>query len=228
MPRKTQSIKQTDQKGDKAWLRKSKPYSYAVNSRIKNKTFLIVCEGQTEELYFKSFPVLTATIRSVKTGSSNMALINAVDRHRRAGSYDEVWCVFDFDRDPMVQGQAADFNRAIKAAKELGYHCAYSNDAFELWFVLHFQYLDQQQHRQFFYDALSERWGINYSREGKSLSFARTIYAKLSSDTIANQESAITRGQRLLAMHEGKPCHLQNPVTTVFQLVERLIEHCRK
>jgi hypothetical protein len=228
MPRKTQSIKKTDQKGDKAWLRKPKPYSYAVNPRTRNKTFLVVCEGQTEELYFKSFPVLTATIRSVKTGSSNMALVNAVDKHRQAGSYDEVWCVFDFDRDPLIKGQAADFNRAIKTATDLGYHCAYSNDAFELWFVLHFQFLDQQQHREFFYAALSDRWGINYSREGKSLAFARAIYHKLATDANASQQSAIVSGRRLLAMHKGKPCHLQNPVTTVFQLVERLNEHCRK
>ena len=228
MPRKTKAIKKTDQKGDKPWLRKPKPYSYSINSRAKNRTFLIVCEGQTEELYFKSFPVLTATIRSVNASSSNTALVSAVDKHRRAGSYDEVWCVFDFDRDPMIQGQAEDFNKAIKTAMELGYNCAYSNDAFELWFVLHFQFLDQQQHRQFFYEVLSDRWGINYSREGKVAAFSKTIYTRLAADAAASQQSAITRAQRLLALHDGKPCHLQNPVTTVFQLVERLNEHCRK
>jgi hypothetical protein len=228
MPRKTKAIKKTDQKGDKAWLKKSKPYAYAVNSRTRNRTFLIVCEGQTEELYFKSFPVLTAKVQSVNAGSSNMALVNAVDNYRRSGTYDEVWCVFDYDKDPMIQGQAEDFNRAISTAADRGYHCAYSNDAFELWFVLHFQYLDQQQHRRFFYDVLGDRWGINYSREGKALAFSKTIYTRLSSDGDASQESAITRAQRLLAMHDGKPCHLQNPVTTVFQLVEQLNKHCRK
>jgi hypothetical protein len=228
MPRKTHSIKHTDQKADKAWLRKSKPYAYSVNSRIKNKTFLIVCEGQTEEVYFRSFPVLTATVQSVKTGSSNMALVDSVERFRKAGSYDEVWCVFDFDINLMINGQAQDFNNAIKIAKERGYHCAYSNDAFELWFVLHYQYLDQQQHRQFFYQVLSNHWSINYSREGKSIAFSKTIYRLLSSDSKASQTAAIANARRLLALHEGKPCHLQNPVTTVYQLVEQLNEHCRK
>jgi hypothetical protein len=228
MPRKSRSIKITDQKGDKPWLRKPMPHAYAVNSRIKNKTFLIVCEGQTEEVYFKSFPVLTATIQSVQTGSSNMALVDAADHYRRMGSYDEVWCVFDFDVDLMIQGQGEDFNRAIRKAMERGYNCAYSNDAFELWFVLHYQYLDQQQHRQFFYQLLSNHWGINYSREGKTYAFSKTIYRLLSSDPKSSQQTAIANARRLLALHDGKPCHLQNPVTTVFLLVERLNEHCRK
>lgn len=228
MPRKTKAIKKTDQKGDKPWLRRSKPYVYAVNSRERNRTFLIVCEGQTEEHYFKSFPVLTARIQSVNTGSSKMTLVNAVDNYRRTGAYDEVWCVFDFDIDPLIQTQAEDFNQAIKTAADHGYHSAYSNDAFELWFVLHFQYLDQEQHRRFFYEVLGDRWGINYSKEGKASAFSKTIYARLASDPNASQASAITRAQRLLAMHDGKPCHLQNPVTTVFKLVERLNQHCRK
>lgn len=227
MPGKSHSIKITDQKAYKPWLRKSRPHAYAVNSRTKNKTFLIVCEGQTEELYFKSFPVLTATIQTVKTGSSNMTLVDAVEQYRRAGSYDEVWCVFDFDTNPMIQRQGEEFNRAIRKAQDRGYHCAYSNDAFELWFVLHYRYLDQQQHRDYFYEVLSGIWKINYTKEGKTLRFAKNIYRLLSEDTKASQQAAIANSHRLLVLHDGKPCHLQNPVTTVFQLVERLNEHCR-
>jgi hypothetical protein len=157
-----------------------------------------------------------------------MALVDAVKRFQKAGSYDEVWCVFDFDINLMISGQAQDFNNAIKVAKERGYHCAYSNDAFELWFVLHYQYIDQQQQRDFFYQVLSSRWGINYTRDGKSLAFTKSLYNRLLSDGNASQQAAIASSRRLLKIHEDKPYHLQNPVTTVFQLVERLNEHCRK
>lgn len=68
----------------------------------------------------------------------------------------------------MIDGQNEDFNRAIRKARDLGYHCAYSNDAFELWFVLHYQYLDQQQHRNFYYQLLGKKWNTNYTKEGKS------------------------------------------------------------
>src|ERR1700674_702163 len=113
MPRHSRSVKASDLKGNKPWLRKVTPHAYAVNSRNKNRSFLIVCEGQTEELYFKSFPVLTATVKPIHEGTTKMALVDAIVRYTRGESYDEVWCVFDFDIDPLINGQAEDFNRAV-------------------------------------------------------------------------------------------------------------------
>jgi len=205
MPRRTQSIKISDKKGEKPWLRRTKPYAYAVDSRLKNRTFLIVCEGQTEEQYFRSFPVLTATIKPMHTGSSKTALVDAVAKYSRGESYDEIWCVFDFDVDPSKTGQSEDYNRAIQKAAQLGYRCAYSNDAIELWFVLHYQLVEQQQHRDFYCQMLGKKWGINYVKEGKSLRFTARLYKLLQEDGQASQLKA-----------------------TVFQLVERLNEHCRK
>jgi hypothetical protein len=228
MPRKSRAIKTSDLKGGKPWLRKAGIHQYAVNSRTRNKTFLIVCEGQTEEFYFNSFPVLTATVRSVRTGSSKTALVEAVEPYRRTGSYDEIWCVFDYDHDPLTKGQSEDFNRAIQLAGNKGYHCAYSNDCFELWFVLHYQYVDQKLLREYFCEMLGLHWKLNYEKEGKRLAFARTIYRLLVEDPKASQQQAIERAHKLLMMHEGKPFHLQNPITTVFQLVEQLNLHCRK
>jgi hypothetical protein len=228
MPKRTRATKTSDEKGNKPWLRRSKPYAYALNSRAKNRSFLIVCEGQTEEQYFNSFPVLAATVKPIHAGSSKTVLVDAVKKYMRGQSYDEVWCVFDLDFDPGIPGQVEDFNRAIRRARELSYHCAYSNDSFELWFVLHYQYLDQQQHRDFYCELLSRRWDMNYTREGKVLRFARGIYTLLQEDREADQQKAIDHARKLLASHETKPYHLQNPVTTAFQLVERLNEYCRK
>jgi hypothetical protein len=55
MPKRTRSIKNTD-KG-KPWNRKLKPGYYRIETIPINKTILIVCEGQTEKLYFESFPI---------------------------------------------------------------------------------------------------------------------------------------------------------------------------
>jgi len=228
MPKRTRTIKDSDQKGNKPWLRRQKPYAYAVNTREKNPTILIVCEGQTEEQYFKSFPVLAATIQPVQAGRSKTALVDAVAQYKRGQHFDEIWCVFDFDVDAATAGQAQDFNRAIKKARDLGYHCAYSNDSFELWPVLHYQYTDQQQHREYYCQFLGRRWNINYAREGKTLRIARGLYMRLAEDPGASQAKAIDRAAKLLESHDTKPFHLQNPVTTVFQLVEQLNKHCRK
>jgi predicted DNA-binding WGR domain protein len=228
MPRKSRTTNTSTKKANKPWFKKTGPYAYAVNSRTKNKTFLVVCEGQTEALYFSSFPVVTATIRSVKTGTSKTALVESIDKYRRGGSYDEIWCVFDYDLDPANHLHNEDFNRAIEMAISRNYHCAYSNDSFELWLVLHYQYMDLQMHRKYYCDVLGSAWGINYDREGKTAKFARNIYQHLNADSKASQKKAINYARRLLSMHESKPYHLQNPVTTVFQLVEQLNAHCRK
>jgi hypothetical protein len=135
--------------------------------------------------------------------------------------------VFDLDIDAQVAGQNEDFNRAIGLAQHLGYRCAYSNDSFELWFALHYQYLDQEQHRQYYFRFLSERWGIDYTREGKKLSFARSIYLRLRQDG-ANQALATRHAEKLWIEKKDQAFHRQNPTTTVFQLVKELNKYCRK
>ena len=62
MPKKQSYIKKTDLKGQKPWLKKVKTSEYKVETVVPNRTILIVCEGQTEELYFKSFLVSTFRI----------------------------------------------------------------------------------------------------------------------------------------------------------------------
>ena len=51
MPKATRAVKKTDK--DKAWNRKSKPSNYQIETIPIRKSILIVCEGQTEKLYFE-------------------------------------------------------------------------------------------------------------------------------------------------------------------------------
>lgn len=228
MPKKTRSIKVTDQRGEKPWLKKKIPSAYQLDVKEKQKTFLIVCEGQTEELYFKAFPVVTAAIKAVPLGCSATTLVECTRDMAENEGYDEVWCVFDMDYKPDIRGQRQDFNNAIQVANDLGFKCAYSNDSFELWFVLHYQYVDQEYLRTYYNEVLSARWQISYERHGKTRAFSRSIYDKLQGDPQADQEVAISRGRKLFEMHREKVYHLQNPVTTVFELVTNLNQHLRR
>jgi hypothetical protein len=228
MPKKTKAIKKTDVKAQKPWLKKVSTFKYAVESVEKNKRFLIVCEGQTEELYFKSFPVLSADIKSIHQGCSKSALVDCVADYLEGENYDEVWCVFDMDFKPNIIGQYEDFDKAINAAKNAGYKCAYSNDAFELWFVLHFQFIDQQQLRNFYFKKLSNYWNINYEKSGKKRSFALSIYERLLNDPNSNQSFAIENGKKLFENQNKKKYHQQNPITTVYMLVEKLNLYLRQ
>ncbi|RZK42628.1 MAG: RloB domain-containing protein [Pedobacter sp.] len=227
MPKKTRATKVTDIRGEKAWLKKSRPSTYAVETRTKNKTFLIVCEGQTEEQYFKSFPVVTASVKPIPLGCSKSTLVDCAKEIAAADEYDEVWCVFDMDIKRDIVGQKDDYNNAIKAALDANFKCAYSNDAFELWFALHFHFYEQQLDRGFYFEKLSSFWNTNYEKNGKSLAFSKEIYSMLENDPAADQQEAIKRAGKLHARYLNEPYHERNPVTLVYQLVEELNKHLR-
>lgn len=211
----------------KPWETNISGRKYDRNSREPNPSFLIVCEGQTEKLYFKSFQVFNVVRKIVAENASPLEIVNEAIRLNRRPGYDQVWCVFDFDNDPSNAGQAEVFNCAIEKARQNNVNCAYSNDSFELWFLLHYKANSHPHTRQDYYQKLGLQWGdINYEREGKNERFAATIYGKLLAG--GNQDQAIARAKQLYEAQKEKPCHDQNPVTTVFQLVELLNAHLRK
>lgn len=228
MPKSTRAIKVTDK--NKAWNKKPKPSGYRIDTIPINKTILIVCEGKTEKLYFESFPVLGVKIKAIDLGGqsklklieSTKEIINSTDEE-----YNEVWCVFDMD---VKRGadEFADFDNAINKAIELGYKAAYSNDAFELWFYLHYNLINAQQLRTFYYDELGKIFGINYVKDGKKYNFCIQIYSILNKDINSSQQNAIDRAKALFEEQKHLTYHEQNPVTKVHELVEVLNENLRR
>jgi len=230
MPRRTRNVKKTDQ--NKAWNKKRTVTKYKVETKDLPKTILIVCEGQTEKLYFESFPVLTLTVEAIDLGGqATLKMIESTAEiiKNSQKEYDEVWCVFDMDVNKGAK-EFADFDNAIEKAKiqTPAYKVAYSNDAFELWFYLHYEYTDQQNLRQFYYDALSKFWNINYVKDGKKYAFCLEIYSLLEKDSNASQEEAIKRAEKLYEKQKHLIHHAQNPVTLVYQLVNFLNDNSRR
>ncbi len=228
MPKSTRAIKVTDQ--NKAWNKKPKPSGYRIDIVPINKTILIVCEGQTEKLYFESFPVLGVKIKAIDLkGQSKLKLIESTKEiiDSTDEEYNEVWCVFDMD---VKRGadEFADFDNAINKALELGYKAAYSNDAFELWFYLHYNLINAQQLRIFYYNELGKRFGINYIKDGKKYNFCLQIYSILNKDINSSQQNAIDRAKALFEEQKHLTYHEQNPVTKVYELVEVLNENLRR
>lgn len=230
MPKKTKAVKVTDKRAQKPWLKKVSPSIYEVETKEPNKIILIVGEGQSEKLYFESFPVITLTVEAVDLGGqSKLKLIEATEAiiANSDKNYEEIWCVFDMD---VRKGEKefADFDNAIKSGKAKGFKIAYSNDVFELWFYLHYYYTDQNNHRQFYYQALSDLWNCNYEKVGKSYEFSLNIYERLEKDENASQEEAIKRADTLFTAQSHLEYHNQNPVTLVYELVKFLTKNKRK
>ncbi|MBB1140751.1 RloB family protein [Myroides sp. WP-1] len=228
MPKKTKAIKDSDK--TKAWNRKKKPTPYRVETIAIKKTILIVCEGQTEKLYFESFPVYGVKVEAIDLGGQSKTKLveTTVDIiNGTTYTYDEVWCVFDMDYSRGAQ-ECADFDNAINKAIQLGYKVAYSNDSFELWFYLHYHKTEARQLRSFYYDQLSKKMNVNYEKDGKKYGFCQNIYRFLAGDKEASQSRAIKFAEELYNSQIDLPYHQQNPVTTVFMLVQSLNENLRQ
>jgi hypothetical protein len=130
------------------------------NVREKHVRFLIVCEGEkTEPFYFESLIENNiSTVREVHIegqGKSTVALVNETlmikeDLERKnAMTFDRVWAVFDKD-------DFEDFNKAIMTANKKGVQTAWTNEAFELWYYLHFEFLDTGIGRSAYIEKLEE------------------------------------------------------------------------
>lgn len=132
-------VKITD-KG-KSWNKSGRNASDKFASKKLRKRILIVCEGEkTEPNYFKSIrnslPPGVATVDVVGLGMNTLSLVEEAKYRRDIASvpYVHVWVVFDRDSfDP------SDFDNAIHKAKSEGMNAAWSNEAFELWYLLHFK-----------------------------------------------------------------------------------------
>ena len=131
--------------------------SRKVNTRLPSRALLIVCEGLTEKLYFEGLierhqlngveiapgVILELTVEG-QQGNTTGLVKKATQLYESAKKqetyFEEVWCVFDYD------GFDA-FDEAVEMCeswtKQYPYlRVAWSNEAFELWYLLHFNYLD--------------------------------------------------------------------------------------
>lgn len=226
-------IKKTDRK--KAWAKRHLTTKRERRERKIHNLFRIYCEGEnTEPEYFKSFPVNTETqVFALGLGRSRTSLVEKViellekdEFLKGQTNYDEdrqLWCVFDFDI-RGEEGEREDFNNAISLAHNHDLKVAYSNDAFELWLVLHYQYQESALTRHEYYKILTKQFGINYEKYGKTKEFAQSLYLLL----LPNQEEAIQNAIRLHDTQRDKIYCDQNPCTTVYELVMALNECIKK
>lgn len=195
-----------------------------VNTReLPPDMILIVTEGEkTEPLYFESFQLRTSkVVRIAGTGINTLSLIGETEV-KLAEAKDwyckeygiklkdkdtVVWCVFDRDSFP-----ADHFDNAIASARAKGFHVAYSNEAFELWYLLHFSHFTSAVSRTRFQALLSDHLGKPYAKNDPCM------YQILK----CHQADAIRNAKALLASYDQHVPSRNNPCTTVFELVEYL------
>ncbi len=179
-----------------------------VGTREIKPRFLIVCEGtKTEPNYFGAFRVPKDVIDIRGLGENPSRLVQSAKNFAEQEEYDQVWCVFD--RDDWTE---EDFNHAIRSATSYNFKIAYSNEAFELWYILHFEFLNTGIPRSDYCTKLTSLLGQPYQKN------SMTIYDAL----VERQALAIKNAETLLQQYESRNPVKDNPSTTVHLLVQEL------
>jgi len=188
--------------------------------RKLRERFLILCEGtKTEPNYFNAFkrelPKGIVEIDILGLGVNTLSILDEAkklfDKSKQGTApYDEVWLVFDRDSFP-----AHNFDNTIKGATANKFYCAWSNEAFELWYLLHFEFRNTAMPRNEYKYALNKYLGREYKKNDERM------YA----DLLSYQQTAIRNAERLKVINNSSIPSSSNPGTQVHLLVLKLNDY---
>ena len=212
---------------DKSWMkaRRDKP------KKIQPEYHLIVTEGtDTEPAYFGA---MKDAINSAYPDRIQLSIHGADDNTLNlfqkakklaalsANGYKHVWVVYDTDDFPTEH-----INKTAKLCREAStdetvYHAIWSNQCIELWFLLHFSFLQSDLHRSSYWPKLTEF----LTSQGLG------AYAKNRSDMYTilfpYLDSAIANAEKLDQINSGKLPSDAAPGTQVHVLVNKLRPYLR-
>lgn len=191
--------------------------------RIEEKKVLIALEDtKSSRFYFKKLVqdknLAGDVIFAKHIGTDPNNVVAAIVSHLKSKShhkYEKKWVVID--KDDYSKNQ---INGAIQRARGLGICVAISNEAYELWILLHFQAVT----------AHTNRVEINRKLNQIFTDEFKTSYNKSSHDVysliIGRQDQAIHNSRLLVESYirdnGAIDPFLDNPLTTIYQLVECL------
>lgn len=178
-------------------------------ARRRSRTVLIYCGGaRTERGYFDGLKAAhhhgatSVLVRGAGVAPDQLVRVSAAYRDRRPGVYDEVWCVADVDE--------FDVHAAVFDARRNHVNLAISNPCFELWLLLH--HADCRSYCSGCTDA-ERRLKKHVPHYDKTKVRFRDFEAGVS--------DAVERAKNL---DEAGEDWRRNPLTSVWVLVERLLE----
>jgi hypothetical protein len=241
-----------------------KPWELRMESDRNSDTvhnFIIFCEDEVSEVYYiKKFekPNIKIELLGGRKSKNRQVLLaqseldsrgqieytNGVPSGIRFDEGTQVWCIFDRDRNEDDSPSAdTDFTTSIGNATNIGIKVAWSNDAFELWILLHFEEVNptdaRYRNRIIYYERLTQilvalpdkteyltkktaNGNFNYKDHFKSKnSFIQGVLPIIA----PHMNDAIKRAKLLEAHHANKEkCHEMAPCTMMHKLVEELIK----
>lgn len=202
-------------------------FNRGISTKNQQNFIYIFTEGKkTEPIYF-NFKKSQIRKNNIKIeikgkGKNTISLVDSVlkfiKRERINPKIDECWVVFDKD------DCKENFNLAIESAEKNDLKVAYSNEAFELWFLLHFVLIESTIKREDYNQKITENYkkltnDNKYKYDKKSDKCIQSLIT-----LIRNKEIfAIKNAKKLLNQYKNEKSYLKkNPSTTIHILVERI------
>ncbi|MCB7317967.1 RloB family protein [Lacrimispora sp. 210928-DFI.3.58] len=207
---------------DKNWMkaRRDKP------KKIQPEYHLIVTEGtETEPAYFgamkdiinRAYPDrIELNIHGAGDNTLNLFQKAKQMAASSANGYKHVWVVYDTDDFPADHINKTAQLCDEESTEETVYHAIWSNQCIELWFLLHFSFMQSDLHRSTYWPKLTEI--LNAQGVGEYEKNRADMYQIL----FPYMEAAIANAEKLDKINVGKSPSAAAPGTKVHVLVEKL------
>ena len=207
---------------NKSWMKK-KPDRVI---KIHPEYHLIVTEGtDTEPAYFGAIKEIINKRYPEKIhldvsgeGDNTISLFGRAKllAGNNSNVYKHVWIVYDIDDFP-----ADHIDRVLQlcvenSTEETTIHAIWSNQCIELWFLLHFSFMQSDIHRTEYWPKLTEH--LKQIGAGEYMKNRKDMYQIL----YPYMNYAIGNAKRLNALNEGKLPSKAAPGTKVYELIEVL------
>lgn len=207
---------------DKSWMkaRRDKP------KKIQPEYHLIVTEGtDTEPAYFGAMKDIINSTYSDRiqlgvygAGDNTLSLFQKAKQLAlsAANGYKHVWVVYDTDDFPAEHINKVAELCAAGSTEETTYHAIWSNQCIELWFLLHFSFLQSDLHRSSYWPKLTEI--LSSQGLGEYEKNRKDMYQIL----FPYMDAAIANALKLDRINTGRLPSASAPGTKVYELVEKL------
>ncbi|PPK61942.1 RloB-like protein [Malaciobacter marinus] len=238
--------------GDKLHNKKKelekKDFQRKTNNKITVPDVIIACEDSVSSpMYFQK--IIDKLIEEKKITQDSFVIAKhkhtnptgvledlknySDENNKKYTDFEHKWIVIDRDKERVNGGghKKEDFNNALKNAKSkkkhLNIEVAYSNDSFELWYLLHFNYRDTAILRDEIIKKVIEELKkvepYKFFKLNKD-NIKEENYTKMIFETLFNrQKSAINNAKKLLDTYGiSHTPEEDNPSTRVHVLVEIL------
>ena len=207
---------------NKSWMKKKPDRAI----KIHPEYHLIVTEGtDTEPAYFGAIKEIINKRYPEKIhldvsgeGDNTISLFGRAKflAGNNSNVYKHVWIVYDTDDFP-----ADHIDRVLQlcvenSTEETMFHAIWSNQCIELWFLLHFSFMQSDIHRTEYWPKLTEH--LKQIGVGEYMKNRKDMYQIL----YPYMDYAIGNAKRLNALNEGKLPSKAAPGTKVYELIEVL------